>query len=150
MSHILITLDFSAYSSEVEKVGYALAKKIGASVTLVTIINKHNNYVPADTGQLFVNQWEARKSIAEKALQEVKEKHADVTTDIITFIGDPREDIIPLSIQKHTTFIVMGTHGRTGLSRMVMGSTAESIIRNSFVPVVVVPMNKIKFKEVEE
>ncbi|MCC7401721.1 MAG: universal stress protein [Chitinophagaceae bacterium] len=147
MSHILIALDLSDFSPGVEKVGYDLAKKIGATVTLVTIINKHINYVPPDTGEIFENQWEARKSIAEKALMTAKRNHPDITTDIITFTGDPKEDIVRLSIEKQSTFIVMGTHGRTGISRMVMGSTAENTLRNSVIPVIVVPMNKIKFKK---
>ncbi|HWC52381.1 MAG TPA: universal stress protein [Chitinophagaceae bacterium] len=147
MSHILIALDFSKYSPEVEKVGFALAKKIGASVTLVTIINKFIDYVPADTGQVFENQWEARKDIAEKTLNEIKNNHIDVLTDIVTYIGDPKEDIIRLSVDRHSTFIVMGTHGRTGLSHLVMGSTAEYILRHSMIPVIVVPLNKIKFEK---
>jgi nucleotide-binding universal stress UspA family protein len=147
MSHILIALDFSKYSPEVEKVGFALAKKIGASVTLVTIINKFIDYVPADTGQVFENQWEARKDIAEKSLNEIKNNHIDVLTDIVTYIGDPKEDIIRLSVDRHSTFIVMGTHGRTGLSHLVMGSTAEYILRHSMIPVIVVPLNKIKFEK---
>ncbi len=147
MSHILIALDFSKYSPEVEKVGFTLAKKIGASVTLVTIINKFIDYVPADTGQVFENQWEARKDIAEKTLNEIKNNHIDVLTDIVTYIGDPKEDIIRLSVDRHSTFIVMGTHGRTGLSHLVMGSTAEYILRHSMIPVIVVPLNKIKFEK---
>ncbi|HVT83682.1 MAG TPA: universal stress protein [Chitinophagaceae bacterium] len=147
MSHILIALDFSEFSPEVEKVGFALAKKIGASVTLVTIINKFIDYVPPDTGQVFENQWEARKDIAQKTLLAIKNNHDDVPTDIATFIGDPKEDIIRLSVERHSTFIVMGTHGRTGLSHLVMGSTAEYILRHSVIPIIVVPMNKIKFKK---
>lgn len=141
MNHILMALDFSEFSSEVEKVGYSLAKKINASVTLVTIINKFIDYVPLDTGQVFENQWEARKDIASRSLQEVKERHPDVSTEIVTFIGDPKEDIIELSVQKRATFLVMGTHGRTGVSHLVTGSTAEYIIRHSVVPIIVVPMN---------
>ena len=142
MNHILMALDFSEFSPEVEKVGYSLAKKINASVTLVTIINKLIEYVPLDTGQVFENQWEARKDIALKALKEVEERYQDITTEIVLFIGDPKEDIIELSIQKHTTFIVMGTHGRTGMKHLVTGSTAEYIIRHSVVPIIVVPINK--------
>ena len=142
MNHILMALDFSAFSPEVEKVGYALAKKINASVTLVTIINKSIDYVPLDTGQVFENQWEARKDLALKSLKEVEERHPDVITAIESFIGDPKEDIIDLSIKKHTTFIVMGTHGRTGMMHLVTGSTAEYIIRHSVIPIIVVPVNK--------
>ena len=141
MNHILMALDFSENSPEVEKVGYALASKINASVTLITIINKYIDYVPMDTGQVFENYWEARKDIALKLMEEVKYRHPDVSTELISYIGDPKEDIIDLSVKKHTTFIVMGTHGRTGVSHLVMGSTAEYIIRHSQIPIIVVPLN---------
>lgn len=142
MNHILIALDFSEYSPEVEKVGYSIAQKINATVTLVCIINKLIDYMPADTGQVFENQWEARKDIAWKALQEVQAKHPDVSTELVSFIGDPKEDIIDLSIKQHTTFIVIGTHGRTGMQHVLTGSTAEYIIRHAVVPIIVVPLRK--------
>jgi nucleotide-binding universal stress UspA family protein len=140
MNHILIALDFSEFSPEVEKVGFSLAQKINAGVSLVTIINKFIDYVPLDTGQVFDDQWEGRKQIALQSLEEVKSRHPEVPTEIISFIGDPKEDIIELSIQHHTTFIVMGTHGRTGMSHLMTGSTAEYIIRHSVIPIIVVPL----------
>ena len=141
MNHILIALDFSEYSLQVEKVGYSLAKKIEATVSLVTIINKSIDNMPIDTGQVFEDMWEARKGIALKLLEEVKGRHTDISTEIVCFIGDPKVDVIELSIKKHTTFIVMGTHGRTGLSQLLTGSTAEYIIRHSVIPIIVVPLN---------
>ena len=97
--------------------------------------------MPIDTGQVFEDMWEARKGIALKLLEEVKGRHTDISTEIVCFIGDPKVDVIELSIKKHTTFIVMGTHGRTGLSQLLTGSTAEYIIRHSVIPIIVVPLN---------
>jgi nucleotide-binding universal stress UspA family protein len=142
MNHLLVALDFSKYSPEVEKVAYALAKKIDASVTLVTIVNKFIDYVPLDTGQVFTDDWEARQFIANENLQKVKNGHPDIETETVSFIGDPKEDIIDFAILHPTSFIVMGTHGRTGVSHMLMGSTAEYIIRHSPVPIIVVPHRK--------
>ena len=142
MNHILVALDFSEYSPMVEKVAFSLAKKIEAAVTLVCIINKFREYAPVDTGQTFTDDWEARQFIAHQSLKKVKEAHSEVETDIVSFIGDPMEDIIDLAIEKHSKFIVMGTHGRTGLSHLLMGSTAEYIIRHSPVPIIVVPMKQ--------
>ena len=139
MNHLLVALDFSMFSPEVEKVAYTLAKKIDASVTLITIINKFVDYVPADTGQVFTDDWEARQFMANNNLQRVKDAHPDIETEMVSFIGDPKEDIIDLAIERSTSFIVMGTHGRTGVSHLLMGSTAEYIIRHSCVPIIVVP-----------
>lgn len=137
-----MAFDFSESSSEVEKVGFTLAQKINASVTLVSVINKYIDYVPVDSGQVFTSQWDARKAVALTSLEEVKNRHPEVETETICFIGDPKDDIISLSIQKKATFIVMGTHGRTGMSHFVTGSTAEYVIRHSVIPIIVVPMKK--------
>ena len=140
MNHILMAIDFSESSKEVEKVGFALAKKINAKVSLVSIIDKNITYLPADTGEIVENMWEADKAYAEKELASIKANHADVDCETICFVGDSKEDIIELSVEKHSTFIVMGTHGRTGLSHLLTGSTAEYIIRHSVVPIIVVPL----------
>ena len=142
MNPILIALDFSKSSPEVESLGYALARKTGAPVTLICIINKFIDYMPVDTGVVFENNWDARKAIASDSLQEIKEKYADVSTHIVSFVGNPREDIIEYSLEHPTELIVIGTHGRTGLSHLLMGSTAEYITRHSVVPILVVPIKK--------
>lgn len=144
MNHIIMAFDFSENSPEVEKVGFILAQKINASVTLVSVINKYIDYVPVDSGQVFTSQWDARRAAALTSLEEVKNRHPDVETEVTCFIGDPKDDIINLSIQKKATFIVMGTHGRTGMSHFVTGSTAEYVIRHSVIPIIVVPMNKAR------
>ena len=144
MNSILVAVDFSEYSNDVLKVAYSLAKRIDASVTLVTIINKFIEYMPVDTGESFADEWEARQHIANTHLNKVKQAHPEIETEAISFIGDPKEDIIDLAIEHRACFIVMGTHGRTGLSNLLMGSTAEYIIRHSPVPIIVVPHKKEK------
>ncbi len=52
--------------------------------------------------------------------------------------GDPREVIPPFAAQEAARLLVVGTHGRRGLGRMLLGSVAESIVRVASVPVVVV------------
>lgn len=142
MNHILIAIDFSEASKEVEKVGFALAQKINARVSLVSIIDKNITYLPADTGVIVQQNWEAEKNYAQQALTAIKANHTNIDIETICFIGDPKEAIIELSIEKQSTFIVMGTHGRTGLSHVLTGSTAEYIIRHTVVPILVVPLKK--------
>jgi len=139
MNHLLIALDFSQFSPLVENVGYTLAKKINATVTIVTIVNKAIDYEPIVTGQVFTDNWEARQYLANQNLTKVKLAHSDVETNIDSFIGDPKEDIIDMAIKNHARFIVIGTHGRTGFTNFLLGSTAEYVIRHSTIPVIVVP-----------
>lgn len=142
MNHLVIATDGSAYAPEVEKIGFALAAKLAASVTVVTIVNKFIDYIPVDTGVVFENQWEARKEIAMQELAAMCSRHPEIKSEAVCFIGDPKEDVLALAVQKSAAFIVMGTHGRTGLNHLIMGSTAEYIVRHATMPVVVVPLNK--------
>ena len=57
-------------------------------------------------------------------------------------VGNPKFDVIEYAHHAKATYIVVGTHGRTGLSHTVLGSTAEYIIRHATVPVLVVPMDR--------
>jgi universal stress protein A len=49
--------------------------------------------------------------------------------------GDPAEMILRVAEEVHADLIVMGTHGRTGLSRLLMGSVAEQVVRRAPCPV---------------
>ena len=139
MNHLLVALDFSKFSSIVENVAYTLAKKINATVILVTIVDKAIDYEPVNTGQVFTDIWEESLRMANENLNKVKIAHPDVETSIISFLGDPDQDIIDLAVKYKAQFIVIGTHGRSGLTKLIMGSTAEFVIRHATIPVIVVP-----------
>ena len=53
-------------------------------------------------------------------------------------VGDPAEAIVQQAEAEHADMIVMGTHGRTGLTRMLMGSVAEAVVRRAACPVLTV------------
>ncbi len=142
MNKIIITTDLSKDKEVIIKEGLVLAKDLKAEVELVTIINKNIDYMPADIGMNFGDQWEAREYAAKTTLEDIKEKHPDLNIKVVVFLGDPKQDIIEYAIESKATIIVLGTHGRTGIQHLVMGSTAEYIIRHSPIPVLVIPMNK--------
>lgn len=139
MNTILIALDFSKYADEVEKKGYDLAASLRASVTLVTIVNKHSDYARPDTGAVITDPWEARQQVINENLEKVQQAHPGIPTRIITYIGDPKTGLIEAARQEAPALIVMGTHGRTGLPHLLLGSTAEYVVRHSPIPVVVIP-----------
>lgn len=140
MNKLIIATDLSKDRDLIIDTGLKFARKLQAEVDLLAIINTGLDYIPADIGINFTDQWESRKYIAEQTLQEVKAKHPDLLINVVVIIGDPKEDIINHAIESKTAVIVMGTVGRTGLSHVVMGSTAEYIIRHSPIPVLVVPV----------
>ena len=62
-----------------------------------------------------------------------------VPTIIATSAGDPAEEIVRYAAGHRVDLIVLGTHGRTGVSRVLLGSVAERVLRTAHCPVLVVP-----------
>ncbi len=140
MNKLIIATDLSEQREQLFNYALKLAEKMNAEVELMTIINKNIEYMPADISMNFVDQWEARQYVANKMLMQVKEQHPEVKSEVVVFIGDPKEDIIHHAIESKATMIILGTHGRTGMSHTLIGSTAEYVVRHSPIPVLVVPM----------
>jgi nucleotide-binding universal stress UspA family protein len=65
-------------------------------------------------------------------------KNRPVQTDARIIIGEPFSDICQVAAQENSDLIVMGSHGRTGLSHVLLGSVAERVIRLAPCPVLVV------------
>jgi len=74
----------------------------------------------------------------ETLVEEVTSQLADVDTEAVVRGGDPHQIIIDYAEEIDADLIVMGTHGRTGIDRYLLGSVAEKVVRLSDVPVVTV------------
>ncbi len=141
MNTIIITSDLGEDKDIILQEGFVLAEKMKADVELLVIINKNLDYIPADIGMNFTDQWEARTYMATTEMEHIKSKYPGVNSRVVVFIGDPKEAIIDRAVEIKASIIVIGTHGRTGLSHLLMGSTAEYVIRHSPIPVLVIPLN---------
>ena len=142
MNKIILSTDLGTDKDLVIETGLTLAKHLNASVELLNIINENIEYMPVDISMDVSSYWETQKYASTKALEEIKNNHKDLAIEVVVLVGDPNKSIIEHAIEKHASIIVMGTHGRTGISHLVMGSTAEYTIRHSPIPVLVVPMNR--------
>jgi nucleotide-binding universal stress UspA family protein len=141
MEKIIIAVDLNEQTEEVVALGMRLAKQLHASVQLLTVIDRSLDFT-ITTEFHFDNQWEARLFVAKTELTKIKNQYPEVATDVVTFIGNPKDDIIKESIEKQASFIVIGTHGRSAFVQFVMGGTAEFVVRHSIIPVIVLPYTK--------
>lgn len=66
----------------------------------------------------------------------------DIETEIQVELGAPTDVIVDFAREKCVNMIVMATHGRTGMAHLMMGSVTERTIRNSTVPVLVIPAGR--------
>ncbi len=142
---VLIAVDLSEKSAAIIEEGIALAVKMDGSVLISSIIPVYVDYLQSQMA-LIPTQWDeiyiAQKEHAMKELQKIKDKHPQVKIELFVEVGNAKFDVIEKANEVKATYIVVGTHGRTGLSHTVMGSTAEYIVRHSTVPVLVVPMDR--------
>jgi nucleotide-binding universal stress UspA family protein len=143
--HIIIAVDLSEANTGIIKEAFDFANQMQAKVSLVSIISIYVDYLHSDMS-LLPTQWEeiydAQKKHAEKELTKIKEANNALDIHIHTAIGNPKFDIINYAEETKADYIVMGTHGRTGLAHMMLGSTAEYVVRHSTIPVLIVPQKK--------
>jgi nucleotide-binding universal stress UspA family protein len=99
-------------------------------------------FVGFPDGNVTVSAEMASKIIdaAEKAMAEAVRKHSGRRVVISTFLeqADPREAIFNAAKKVEADLIVIGTHGRRGFARALIGSTAEAVVRTSTIPVLTV------------
>ncbi|EMA48122.1 universal stress protein [Halococcus salifodinae] len=67
-----------------------------------------------------------------------KAKDSDIETETAVRRGNPHDDILTYATENEIALIVMGTHGRTGVKRALLGSVTEDVVRHSEIPVLTV------------
>jgi nucleotide-binding universal stress UspA family protein len=73
-----------------------------------------------------------------EALNDLEQRVGDVPVETTAVEGSPARDIVAYAEESETDVIVMGTHGRSGVDRLLLGSVAERVVRSSPVPVLTV------------
>jgi nucleotide-binding universal stress UspA family protein len=143
--HILIPTDGSERAHRAVAQGLALAKALGAKVTVVTIEPSFDVYaVPAskvyEMSGAFAEHAEQAKAHAGKILNAVAEeaRAAGVTCETLQIEQDhPYEGIIDTANQRGCDLIVMASHGRGGIAAVVLGSVTNKVLTHTKIPVLV-------------
>lgn len=138
----MIASDLSESSLLIIEQGMKLARQLYAAVCIIHVVDNASQYSSYAPGQPTVWNWEEVQQYAIDFLTNGTQKHLDVDKEILVRIGDPKKEIIEQAAILNMSYLVIGTHGRTGLSRLVVGSNAEYLIRHSTVPVVVIPYRR--------
>jgi len=132
--HILVPIDFSPSSEEALDYACELAGKLGAVVHLVNALG------PVGELPLSQQMLDELAGEHERGLDELMARRRRVAAfgPRIVEAADPRDLILAAAARVDADLIVMGTHGRRGLSRFVLGSVAEDVVRRSPCPVLAV------------
>ncbi len=141
--HILIATDGTDLSEKALHQGYALAKTLGAQITVVTATEPWEAIVVGEVAVVLPpEQYEdLASSHAATILQKAKElAEKDGVTPHTAQFQDrhPADAILEAAESKGCDLIVMASHGRRGLSRLVLGSQANEVVTRSKVPVLII------------
>jgi nucleotide-binding universal stress UspA family protein len=134
--HIVIATDFSESAARALDLGLTIAEKFDSAISLV-----HAVYIPpiayAELAYMPVDDlMRVAQGMLDNLLVEARKRHP--RTESVLVFGEPRERILEVARQKNADLITMGTHGRSGLLHLVLGSVAEGVVRLSHVPVLTV------------
>ena len=137
LRRLLAAVDMGPASDRAVDIALAFAKKLDCEVTLVhafslpTLAYANGLYVPYDALASG-----ARRDF-DAVVARAKQRHPRV--EAVWCEGDPREKIVETARTHRADLVVMGTHGRRGLPRALLGSVAERVLRTSPAPVLTTP-----------
>jgi nucleotide-binding universal stress UspA family protein len=144
MKKIMIATDGSETSKKAAKVGIEIARRSQGSVTAVYVIDVFRlAHLPGYTAFHGVKDklLELMQKEGREATEDVEEMalEAGISCQMLVAEGEPRDELIRISQESGMDLLVLGSIGRTGLDRFLLGSVAEKVVQRSAVPVLLIP-----------
>lgn len=152
MKKILIAIDYNPTAQNIAQTGYSLAKSMNAEVTLLHVVADYTYYSSLDyspilgfdsfsnLGMIQTNTVAELQTAAGDYLQKMKDFLGGETIKTLVKDGDSGDAILDAAKETNADVIVMGSHSRHGLDKILMGSVAEKVLRNSKIPLFIIPV----------
>jgi nucleotide-binding universal stress UspA family protein len=131
IAKILYPTDFSSYSNQAYFHAIALAENHGASLTILFVYNPESSTQGDEA---------ADRRYWREQLEQIRPTDPRIAIRHVFLEGDPATEIVRYGRDTGMDLIVMGTHGRTGVERLLMGSVAEKVLRDAACSVLVVKL----------
>ncbi len=143
---ILFPVDFTSSSKKVLPYVKYMADKLGARIHLLHVVRGPEEFSGFEMGAAWFSSFEDELlKGAEKAMTRfIEEDMAGADVDASVLIGEPVDTIIDSIDKFGADLIIIGTHGRKGLEKIMFGSVAEGVVKRSTVPVLTVNPFKAK------
>ena len=149
--NILFPIDFSECSEMVFPNALEMAKKFGARLHLLFVARDISYLTAIDVSRdVLMNTVSEVARAGENKMEAFCGKHMGDFSNYETKVvmGSPAEDILKYATEKGIDLIILGTHGRKGMDRILMGSVTDHVIKHASLPVLTVNPYRPKVKRV--
>ncbi|NAZ29738.1 MAG: universal stress protein [Caldimicrobium sp.] len=150
---ILVPVDFSEVAPILAKWAKGFAKQLNAKIILTYVLEDLSTYEGIFVDLKTLTELEnTLYEGAKKSMEDFLKEHFSDFPDVEPVLekGDVVETILRVAQEKGADLIVIGTHGRKGLDRILFGSVAEGVVKNSPIPVVTLNPYRAGYLKVEE
>ena len=154
MQKVLIALDYDSNSNKIAKIGHELAQRMGAETVLLHVLADQTNYSALQFDPMmgmggydynvFANVVDTKsyENAGNSYLKHIKEHLKDESILNLVRIGDASDEILICAKENNCDLIVMGTHSKKWLEKVLVGSVAESVLAHTKIPLLVIPTGK--------
>jgi nucleotide-binding universal stress UspA family protein len=159
MKVVLIALDYSPTAPRVAEIGYELAAAMKAKTILLHVVadvtyyssRKYSPVIGFDNFSgidiIQTDTDEQLQTASYKYLDKLKQLLGDESIQTVVKNGECGETILSTAAELNAEIIVMGTHSRNGFEKLLLGSIAENVLRNSLKPVLIIPIRIAQEKQ---
>ncbi len=150
-NRLLVPVDFTPFSEEALFFASELAEKLGTQLLVLHVVHDPLEapgfYAQKGKKKKFLRSMEeAAEEMMDEFLKKMRKNHPDqepIKKAIpLLVVGTPVTRIVEIAEKKQARMIIIGSHGRTGLTHLLVGSKAEQVVRLSPVPVTVVKSSR--------
>lgn len=144
MKKVLIALDYDPTSQKVAKIGFSLAKTMGAEVVLIHVLLDLAYYslTYMNMGPLQLDSVVELKDASQDFLDKTKQQLGDEAIQTLVKEGDFAVSILEAAKDLKVDIIVMGSHSRNWIENIVMGSVTKEVLNNTTIPLFIIPIKK--------
>jgi universal stress protein A len=142
LKRIVVATDFSELSAEAIETGVAFARESGATLDLVHVAAETTYAVPPPMDMLRIPldpSAAMNEASSRLASEEDRVRARGVVCEGNVLVGRADAEIVDHADKTHSDLIILGTHGRSGLPHVLLGSVAEKVVQHAHCPVLTVP-----------
>ena len=146
LANVLVSTDFSPASHTALLYALSLARRYGASLYLAHVVHQRNS--PDSPNSAVENAWREGQRLTTDLL--VSGQLRGIHHKLLVGQGEIWEGLAPMIAENHVDLLVVGTRGRSGIAKMLMGSVAELIFRQATCPVLTVGPHTVEPSDRED